>query len=343
MKLKGVNHKNKASSKIANTSCAKNDSPCEDNNLAVMDKSTETNSKNNILHSNQLHVPSLTRISTSNQVHAIVISQPINKPNVFVCQKPIAQENVVQADGLLNKSSQIKQVIHFVQEPAIMKITSTTTQPKQHQSEIRQEPIIDPSIQIAPEIIEFVQQDKKAYSCSHCRYQSDTEEELNSHFQNEHEKIKNITCDLCSYITWNKYNLRRHVQNCHSEKGEKLDMPVLEMKCPQCSYQFSIRDKESRAQSRLNRHIQEVHGSVKDIQCTLCNYQTKRKSNLEAHMTRIHAKRKDGGKQTEAASHVPFSQMSTNIIQLNRQNDVISVKKWDDATFVTPENTYFMQ
>ena len=113
------------------------------------------------------------------------------------------------------------------------------------------------------------------------------------------------------------------------------------MKCPQCSYQFSIRDIHSRAQSRLNRHIQEVHGTVKDISCTLCNYQTKRKSNLEAHMHRIHAKKKNEEKE-KSANDVPLIQMN-NVVQVNQSNEIDSLKKWADPTFVTQPTTYFIQ
>ena len=137
-------------------------------------------------------------------------------------------------------------------------------------------------------------------------------------------------------------SVRRHFQNCHSEKEDKLDVPAIEMKCSKCSYQFSIRDKESRAQSRLNRHIQEVHGSVRDIECLLCNYRTKRKSNLEAHMNRIHEKKTNEQKQKNGASDDYHSQMSTNVIHLNETNEVVSLKKWGNATFVAEPTTYFI-
>ena len=335
MGMKGVNHKNKKFQDDPKDTLL-NTNP-EDTGYKEIN-SVLKQTKGHPLVTTSLDITDSSNVASELQMDSSGGSYSFDTQTIIVNQISIPASLIQRGKiSSLNKndSDEVKQITHFVHQPHLETPRSQSIS-KQYQKRNREELIIDPSIPIAPEIIEFEQHEKKAFSCSECRYQSDTEEDLNDHFKKEHEKTKNLPCTLCSYITWNKYNLRRHVQNCHSEKTDRLNIPLIEMKCTQCSYQFSIRDIHSRAQSRLNRHIQEVHGSVKDIQCTLCNYQTKRKSNLDAHMNRIHTKKNNEEKDA------PLIQIS-NVVQINQPGEANSMKKWVEPTFLPPATTYFIQ
>ena len=342
MGMKGINHKNRSQNPNGNPK--KNDSNAvNDPSLTVAQQlpSLKDSEISELIHHqvnviNPINLQSGAQINTFSPLYSFQ-KQPILLNNSSVSQSFIQQRPSVSM--IKCSTGDIKQITQYMQtQPEVSKPAPIAQNP--YQPRKKEEPIIDPTIPIPQEIIEFEQQEKKAFACSECRYQSDKQEELNAHFTKEHERTKNMPCSLCSYVTWNKYNLRRHVQNCHAEKSEKLNTPVIEMKCPQCSYQFSIRDIHSRAQSRLNRHIQEVHGAAKDISCTLCNYQTKRKSNLEAHMQRIHTKKNN--EEKEKTGVVQTIQVN-NALQLSQPIEVDSLKTWTEPTFVTPPTTYFIQ
>ena len=339
MGMKGVNHKGKKfqtdDSKEALADTVKGASPIKHDN--VINEASNNDKLNNV----SLRVISSAHFTPPIHVNPIeAATQALEKNSIVVGQISVPQSFIRQSI-VDDKSSECstepaQPIIHYVSQNKV-----SYPLPKPYQPRKKEAPIIDPTIQIVPEIIEFEQQEKKAFSCSQCRFQSNEQDELDTHFKKEHEKTKNLPCTLCSYVTWNKYNLRRHIQNCHAEKGEKLSIPLIEMKCSQCSYQFSIRDIHSRAQSRLNRHVQEVHGSVKDIHCTLCNYQTKRKSNLEAHMNRIHTKKKK--EQEGEKNDSPAIIQIPDAIVIGQPEAIPSIQKLGDQTFITPSTTYFIQ
>ena len=56
-------------------------------------------------------------------------------------------------------------------------------------------------------------------------------------------------------------------------------------KCSQCGYSSSLK-------SNLNQHMTCVHASVKPFKCTLCDYAAAIKSNLNQHIQCVHVKTK---------------------------------------------------
>lgn len=339
--MKGVNHKNKKSKTQVKNKEKNNTTTVaggEDTTVFVTPTKDSKPAEEFIQH--QMSVANPPYIQTQLQLNTGISSLTNFQTQIITVDTPNLSHFIAQTQGnLISAPIKSKQIINEqVSQPPVNMFNPQTIS-KPYQPRKKEEPIIDPNIPIAPEIIEFEQQERKAFSCPQCRYQSDTEEELTGHFKKEHEKIKNLPCHLCNYVTWNKYNLRRHIQNVHTEKSDKLNIPLIEMNCSQCSYQFSIRDIHSRAQSRLNRHSQEVHGTVKDISCSLCNYQTKRKSNLEAHMQRIHAKKKDENKEKDVEKPMP---PLINIMPSIPQKEIDSSKKWTESAFVSQQTTYFM-
>ena len=180
-------------------------------------------------------------------------------------------------------------------------------------------------------------------SCLQCRFQTDRPDLMEKHVKEEHEKIKNLACKLCNYVTWANYNLERHVKRCHDKRIKDKDLTVKDLKCSQCNYKTALPD-------RLAKHSKEVHEMAKDILCNLCNYQTKRKSNLEAHMQRIHEKKKqlkDKKIEQEIITTVPLSAMpmtTTEIITVPVvQHEVqIQTTKWAQPTIVYQQHSYYI-
>ena len=56
-------------------------------------------------------------------------------------------------------------------------------------------------------------------------------------------------------------------------------------KCDKCEYSSSLK-------SNLNQHVTCVHALEKPFKCTLCNYAASIKSNLNQHIRCVHAKTK---------------------------------------------------
>jgi KRAB domain-containing zinc finger protein len=186
-------------------------------------------------------------------------------------------------------------------------------------------------------------------SCSHCRFQTHSQELIEKHINEEHEKVKNLACYHCSYVTWTNYNLERHIKRCHDRKIKDKDLNIKDLQCSQCNYKTALPD-------RLAKHVKEVHEMTKDISCNFCKYQTKRKSNLDAHMQRVHEKNKKQSKpsnyhevlsQEIMTSTSPFSVMPTTTTEIItvpvvQQEVQIQSGKWEQPTIVYQQHSYFI-
>ena len=67
-----------------------------------------------------------------------------------------------------------------------------------------------------------------------------------------------------------------------SQENSDISKPY---KCYQCGYSSSLK-------SNLNQHITCVHASAKPFKCSLCNYAAAIKSNLNQHIQCVHVKTK---------------------------------------------------
>ena len=185
----------------------------------------------------------------------------------------------------------------------------------------------------------------KEISCLHCRFQTNSQELIEKHVREEHEKVKNLACQQCSYVTWTNYNLERHVKRCHERKIKDKDLDNKDLQCNQCSYKTALPE-------RLAKHVKEVHETAKDISCNFCKYQTKRKSNLEAHIQRVHEKNKKAPKsqiisQEILTTTLPFSVLpstTTEIITVPVVEQEVQIQsgKWEQPTIVYQQHSYFI-
>ena len=182
-------------------------------------------------------------------------------------------------------------------------------------------------------------------SCLQCRFQTNSQELMEKHVKEEHEKIKNLACQQCSYVTWTNYNLERHIKRCHERRIKDKDLNNKDLQCAQCHYKTALPD-------RLAKHVKEVHETAKDISCNFCKYQTKRKSNLEAHMQRVHEKNKKQPRNQIVSQEImttalPFSVLpaaTTEIITVPvvQQEVQIQTGKWEQPTIVYQQQSYFI-
>ena len=181
-------------------------------------------------------------------------------------------------------------------------------------------------------------------SCLQCRFQTHSQDLIEKHVKDEHEKIKNLACQQCSYVTWTRYNLDRHIKRCHDRRIKDKDLDNKDLQCTQCNYKTALPD-------RLAKHFKEVHETAKDISCNFCKYQTKRKSNLQAHMQRVHEKNKKHSKNQiisqEIVTTLPFSiipSTTTEIITVPvvQQEVQIQSGKWEQPTIVYQQHSYFI-
>ena len=117
--------------------------------------------------------------------------------------------------------------------------------------------------------------------CDLCDYLTDEKYLLSRHVKNVHSEIKAFVCDKCDFKTTYKYGLKKHEKVVHNDyKPHKCTYP-------NCSF------KGTANKANLDIHIRAVHLKIKDHVCDICGYATVDKHTLLSHKKGVHDGIKD--------------------------------------------------
>ncbi|ESP04947.1 hypothetical protein LOTGIDRAFT_97874, partial [Lottia gigantea] len=105
---------------------------------------------------------------------------------------------------------------------------------------------------------------RKVFPCSQCRYTTDRRNNLKRHMLTMHQASSKLL-ECCGILFTTKASLREHAMIFHYHGYT----------CFYCGRRFCRK-------ALLKRHL-SVHNGQKDFVCTVCDYATSHKSNLERH------------------------------------------------------------
>ena len=83
-------------------------------------------------------------------------------------------------------------------------------------------------------------------------------------------------CDICQFISSKTSTFKRHMKRHEKPKLE----PVGPLKCPECDKSFEIKKYLTAHRKTHEKGI----AKEKNFKCTICSYQTNKRSNLNQHM-----------------------------------------------------------
>jgi len=142
---------------------------------------------------------------------------------------------------------------------------------------------------------------KQKLSCPYCSRQFYSEKRLHIHMKKRHSKIEsdhlcskcgNISVDIDSYIKHiqshnvpvqcyicqkpfgNIHNMKAHIKNFHDRANEPKQV------CPYCGNFYKVQF--------LPTHIRIQHTETQTIVCSMCDYTSNVKSQLDNHYKRVH-------------------------------------------------------
>ncbi|KAL3124903.1 hypothetical protein niasHT_001796 [Heterodera trifolii] len=117
----------------------------------------------------------------------------------------------------------------------------------------------------------------KQYKCKTCQNISRSKKEQWAHARLHIPKQKQLTCELCDFVTEYKHHLEYHYRNHNGQKP---------FKCSICDYTCVNK-------SMLNSHMKS-HTPVYQFRCQDCTYQTKYCHSLKMHLKKYSHKRAPG-------------------------------------------------
>ena len=145
---------------------------------------------------------------------------------------------------------------------------------------------------------------RKLFPCPQCRYTTDRRNNLKRHMLTMHQTCSKLL-ECCGILFNTKASLREHAMIFHYHGYT----------CFYCGRRFCRK-------ALLKRHL-SVHNGQKDFVCTVCDYATSHKSNLERHR-RVHARNEDGRSDiscdTDQKSNCDKCE-SRNVNHENRESD----------------------
>ncbi|KAL3847505.1 hypothetical protein ACJMK2_018411 [Sinanodonta woodiana] len=114
---------------------------------------------------------------------------------------------------------------------------------------------------------------RKIFPCPHCRYTTDRRNNLKRHTLTMHQTCSKIL-ECCGLLFATKASLREHAMIFHYHGYT----------CYYCGRRFCRK-------ALLKRHL-SVHNGQKEFVCSVCDYATSHKSNLERHR-KVHCRPED--------------------------------------------------
>uniref|UniRef100_A0A0L8GNJ1 C2H2-type domain-containing protein n=2 Tax=Octopus bimaculoides TaxID=37653 RepID=A0A0L8GNJ1_OCTBM len=124
---------------------------------------------------------------------------------------------------------------------------------------------------------------RKVFPCPQCRYTTDRRNNLKRHMLTMHQACSKLL-ECCGILFTTKASLREHAMIFHYHGYT----------CFYCGRRFCRK-------ALLKRHL-SVHNGQKDFVCSVCDYATSHKSNLERHR-KVHV-RQDGDNSKDSSSGV---------------------------------------
>lgn len=139
---------------------------------------------------------------------------------------------------------------------------------------------------------------RKLFPCPQCRYTTDRRNNLKRHMLTMHQTCSKLL-ECCGILFNTKASLREHAMIFHYHGYT----------CFYCGRRFCRK-------ALLKRHL-SVHNGQKDFVCSICDYATSHKSNLERHR-RVHARhddiKSDGSCESDVKSKDDHEQTDSDIV-----------------------------
>ncbi|PVD18497.1 hypothetical protein C0Q70_21046 [Pomacea canaliculata] len=124
---------------------------------------------------------------------------------------------------------------------------------------------------------------RKLFPCPQCRYTTDRRNNLKRHMLTMHQ-VSGKLLECCGVLFQTKASLREHALIFHYHGYT----------CFYCGRRFCRK-------ALLKRHL-SVHNGQKEFLCSVCDYATSHKSNLERHR-RVHVRQEDDREGGDVTGH----------------------------------------
>ena len=143
---------------------------------------------------------------------------------------------------------------------------------------------------------------KNSFACSQCPRKLTTRWGLKNHVNVVHEKLKQHTCDECTYASGYRAQLHRHLYKVHKHPFNCSICPYTAIKknilarhclvehserrpkthvCSHCSARFASKHS-------LNNHFRNIHPPLKNLRCKDCPYYCLGEAILKHHRDNVH-------------------------------------------------------
>ena len=97
--------------------------------------------------------------------------------------------------------------------------------------------------------------------CGKCDYESESETDMESHFETNHE----LTCNTCDFTCCSKQLLENHIYEKHRKcESERMNKPNLELdlECENCNLTCKTKDKLEKHLCRVTVKNPSIHPSI---------------------------------------------------------------------------------